>query len=148
MTPMTTEALTEEHIQALLSVRAAERRNAPHPPIGQIVAGTLSAYGLVHSDGKGGLQITDKGTIALTNRFLFCEQTRCFGILWRRDVVAPMYAASTVEHDSEGRQFIACPVCRSRNVLDPLALKRNTFNVIEVVPPPPMRGPLSSHGHD
>jgi hypothetical protein len=136
------EPLTEEHIQALLRLRTAEIRKARHPGIGSIVAGTLGAYSLARSDGLGGAQITGTCRLILRDRFLFCEKDGCDGILWRRDVVAHVYPSPTVQRDTEGRQFIACPECKSRNIL---AVKGNhILKVIEAIPPPEQR-PLSSH---
>ncbi len=140
-----TEALTEEHIQALLVLRKAGIQNAPPPEILMTVAGTLGAYSLARSDGVGGLVITESGKYFLRNKFLFCEAARCDGILWRKDVVAPMYAVQTVQRDAAaGYQFMLCPQCGKHNVLDPVALKRDSFKIVEVVDPPEPR-PLSSH---
>ena len=139
-----TEALTEEHIQALLVLRKAGIRKAPHPEILMTIAGTLGAYSLACSDGLGGLAITDSGKYFLRNKFLFCEATGCDGILWRKDVVAPMYAVQTVQRDAAaGYQFMLCPQCGKRNVLDPLALNKKAFRVTDVTDPP-KQGPPSS----
>jgi hypothetical protein len=139
------EPITEEHIQDLLKLRAAAIRRAPNPAIALNIAEVLGAYGLARSDGLGGLEITEKGGHLLTDQFLFCAQAGCYGELRRKNVVAPMYLGGTIEKDSKGeRQFIACSVCGMRNVLEPFGLKRGTFKVIAVVPPPEP-GPLSSH---
>jgi hypothetical protein len=134
--------LTEEHIQALLSLRTAEIRKARHPGIGSSVARTLGAYSLARSNGLGGAQITGTGRLILRDRFLFCVNDGCDGILWRRDVIGHVYPSPTVQRDTEGRQFIACPECRSRNTL---AVRGNhILKVIEAIPPPEQR-PLSFH---
>jgi len=126
--------LTEEQIQALLRLRTAEIRKARHPGIASTVARTLGAYSLARPDGLGGAQITGTGRLILRERFLFCEKDGCDGILWRRDVVAHVYPSHAVQRDPEGRQFIACPECKSRNTL---AVKGNhILKVIEAIPPP------------
>lgn len=134
--------LTEEHIQALLRLRTAKIRKARHPGIGSTVAGTLGAYSLARPDGLGGAQITGTGRLILRDRFLFCEKDGCDGILWRRDLDAHVSPSPAVQPDLEGRQFIACPECKSRNTL--AAKGNHILKVIEAILPPEQR-PLSSH---
>jgi hypothetical protein len=116
--------LTEVEMQHLLALRSSAVRKAPSPPVPMDVALRLVGHGLAHTDGVGGISITDAGVRFLEPYFLFCNATGCDGILRRwRYFPGGRYGGChpddpDIQHNKAGGFYIKCGKCGSINMLE------------------------------
>jgi len=137
--------LTDTDINHLLALRTARVRHAPAPGVSMDVALRLGTHGLVRSDARGGVEITDSGMTYLEGWFLFCQALGCDGVLRRWKLLSPMHGGKhpedpPLEHeqiDGGSRWTITCPKCEHRNVLQEREAPTRTshYTIAETLPP-------------